>query len=174
MRALKILALTTDFVMQRLLPFLCSVMLALMVCFIVYTVVVRSVSLPPPFWGDTLTLFANIWMMMLAFALAVRKRSNIAMEAVYAILPSSVSRFLSRLWTALFGAVGLLMLIPGYEVASRILGSYWELGNIPKSYPMMILPVTGFLVLIAAIAALVESARSPRKDQESDNEEDEI
>lgn len=140
-------------------------MLALMVGFIVYTVVMRSVFLAPPFWGDNLALFANIWMVMLAFAFAVRKRSNIAMEAVHMILPASATRFLSRLWTALFGIVGLLMLIPGYQVASRILGSYWELGNMPKSYPMMILPVAGFFVVVAAAIALVELLRAPRKDR---------
>lgn len=157
MGAIKIFTSIFDFILERLVPAICAIMLALMVCFIVYTVVIRSLSFNPPFWADTLTLFANVWMVMLAFALAVRKQSNIAMEALYVMLPVSVTRFLSRLWTILFGAVGILLLGPGYEVASRIMGSYWELGSLPKSYPMMILPVTGILVLIAAMIALVES-----------------
>jgi len=153
-----------DFILERLVPAICAIMLALMVGFIVYTVVMRSLSFDPPFWGDTLTLFANVWMVMLAFALAVRQRSNIAMEALYTRLPSSVTRFLTRLWTILFSAVGLLLLGPGYEVASRIMGSYWELGSLPKSYPMMILPVTGVLVLMAAIVTVIESFKQSDSD----------
>jgi TRAP-type C4-dicarboxylate transport system permease small subunit len=167
MLVLKKIASVIDLVLQRIVPGICAAMLALMVFFIIYTVVMRSVFLTPPFWGDTLTLFANIWMVMLAFSLAVRNRSNIAMEVVYTILPSRVSKFLSQLWTALFGVIGLLMAVQGYQVASQILGSYWELGNMPKSYPMMILPVTGFLVVVAAIVALTNSARVSRKEEES-------
>jgi TRAP-type C4-dicarboxylate transport system permease small subunit len=170
MHVLKIIASAIDFVLQRIVPGVCAAMLALMVIFILYTVVMRSVFLTPPFWGDTLTLFANIWMVMLAFSLAVRQRSNIAMEVIYTILPSKVSKFLSRLWTALFGVVGLLMMVQGYEVASQILGSYWELGNMPKSYPMMILPITGFLVVVAAILALTKSALVSSKEGESKSE----
>jgi TRAP-type C4-dicarboxylate transport system permease small subunit len=163
MRILQILSSAADFVLQRIIPKLCAAMLGLMVCFILYTVVMRSVFLAPPFWGDTLALFANIWMVMLAFAFAVRKRSNIAMEAVYAFLPARVTRFFTQLWTAVFGAIGLVMLIQGYKVSSQILGSYWELGNMPKSYPMMILPITGFLVIVAAIIALFDSANTSEK-----------
>ena len=47
------------------------------------------------------------------------------------------------------------------QVASRILGSYWELGNMPKSYPMMILPISGGLVLVASALALADHGRSP-------------
>jgi TRAP-type C4-dicarboxylate transport system permease small subunit len=130
----------------------------------------RSVFLAPPFWGDTLALFANIWMVMLAFALAVRNRSNIAMEAFYVLLPARATRVISWFWTALFGAIGLLMLVQGYEVASQILGSYWELGNMPKSYPMMILPITGFFVIVAAIITLVEPSNESEREGETDTE----
>ncbi|MEZ5658400.1 MAG: TRAP transporter small permease [Burkholderiaceae bacterium] len=145
--------------LRRLLPIICATMLALMVVFVGYTVVMRTVFLSPPFWGDTLTTFANVWMVMLGFALAVRERSNIAMEAIHQFVSARTRRLLWQVWTALFGVVGLLMLWPGGQAASRILGSYWELGNLPKSYPMMILPIAGALVIVAAVLALIESAR---------------
>ena len=159
-----------DWVLRTMLPALCGALLILMVGFTIYTVVLRTVFLAPPFWGDTLTLFANIWLVLLAFALAVREREAIAMTAIDMLLPAAVARFLQRLWIVLFGAVGLLMLVYGGQVASRILGSYWELGNMPKSYPMMILPVSGALVLVATALALADHRRSPEtSDDEADD-----
>ncbi|MEZ5649681.1 MAG: TRAP transporter small permease subunit [Burkholderiaceae bacterium] len=162
MAALRFLSALGDIILRRLLPALCATMLALMVVFVAYTVVMRTVFLAPPFWGDTLTTFANVWMVMLGFALAVRERSNIAMEAVHQFLSPRARRLLWQLWTALFGIVGLLMLWPGYQAASRILGAYWELGNMPKSVPMMILPIAGALVILGAVLALVEAVRHPQ------------
>ncbi len=168
MRVVRTVIALCEFVLRRLLPAICALMLILMVLFVAYTVVMRTVFLAPPFWGDTLTLFANIWMVMLGFAIAVRERSNIAMEAVHQYLSPRARRWLWQFWTGLFGLVGLLMLWPGYQAASRILGAYWELGNLPKSYPMMILPIAGTLIIIAAVLAVIESARLGDSAEESD------
>lgn len=143
-----------DFVIQRVLPILCCTMLALMVCFIGYTVIMRTVFLDPPFWGDTLALFANVWMVFLGLVIAVRERSNIAMEALYQLIPARYGRFLRRFWSVAFASLGLLMVVGGYEAASRIRGSYWELGSLPKSYPMMIIPIAGAGIIIAAMLAI--------------------
>lgn len=150
-----------DRMFRRALEVICCIFLIMMVGFTIYTVVLRTIFLAPPFWGDTLTLFANIWLVMLAFALAVRASENIAMTTAHALLPTSVTRFLERLWIALFGALGLLLLVKGGEVAGRILGSYWELGNMPKSYRMMILPVSGVLVMTASAMAMLEHLLKP-------------
>lgn len=144
----------TDFIILRVLPVICGAMLVLMVAFIAYTVVMRTVFLNPPFWGDTLAMFANVWMVFLGLIIAVRERSNIAMEALYQLIPAHYGRWFRMLWAVAFACFGLLMLIKGYEAASRILGSYWELGNLPKSYPLMILPIAGAGILVASILSL--------------------
>lgn len=155
MAFLRRIANFADFTILRVLPVICCTMLVLMVIFIAYTVVMRTVFLNPPFWGDTLALFANVWMVFLGLIIAVRERSNIAMEALYQLIPVGYGRWFRKLWAVAFAAFGLLLLIKGYEAASRILGSYWELGNLPKSYPMMILPITGAGILVASLLSLV-------------------
>ena len=117
--------------------------------FTIYTVVMRTVFLAPPFWGDTLTLFANIWLVMLAFAMAVRAQTTFAIESIYELLPERMANAARLFWLILFAATGAIMAIWGYEAADRIMGAYWELGNLPKSYPMMILPISGVLVFLA-------------------------
>lgn len=145
-----------DWILTRGISTVCGLLLAVMVGFTVYTVVMRTVFLDPPFWGDTLTLFANVWLVMLAFAMAVRTETNIAIESVYGILPARFTRVLRLLWLVLFAAVGAIMAIFGYQAADRILGAFWELGNMPKSYPMMILPIAGILIFLAASLTIAE------------------
>lgn len=155
MAAFKRIADIADILILRVLPVICGAMLVLMVVFIAYTVVMRTVFLDPPFWGDTLALFANVWMVFLGLIIAVRERSNIAMEALYQMIPAQYGRWFRKLWAVAFAGFGLLLLTEGYEASSRILGSYWELGNLPKSYPMSILPIAGAGILVAAVLSLV-------------------
>nr|MBF0684112.1 TRAP transporter small permease [Pseudomonas sp.] len=144
-------------------------MLIGMVMLTCYVVLMRSAFSSPPFWGDTVVMIANIWFVMLAFALSIRERSSIAMQMVYSRLPLVVVRCLSALWSLLFLGVGVIMLIHGYRIASRVPGAYWELGNLPKAVPMMILPVAGALIIAACLAVLLEDAtgRTPPFDDSS-------
>ncbi|QIE55047.1 TRAP transporter small permease subunit [Pikeienuella piscinae] len=152
MKAVRIL----DLLLTRGLSILCGLLLAAMVLFTIYTVVMRTVFLAPPFWGDTLTLFANIWLVMLAFAMAVRARTAFAIESLYGLLPERLVNAARLLWLILFALVGALMAIWGFAAADRIMGAYWELGNLPKSYPMMILPIAGVLVFLASALTIAE------------------
>ncbi|WP_340107644.1 TRAP transporter small permease [Pikeienuella sp. HZG-20] len=152
MRAARLL----DLLLTRGLSIVCGLLLAAMVVFTIYTVVMRTVFMAPPFWGDTLTLFANIWLVMLAFAMAVRAETTFAIESIYALMPERVANAARLLWLVLFAAAGAIMAIWGYEAADRIMGTYWELGNLPKSYPMMILPIAGALVFLASALTIAE------------------
>ncbi|MEP6609000.1 MAG: TRAP transporter small permease subunit [Burkholderiaceae bacterium] len=69
--------------------FTCS-LLAPIVAFTIYTVVMRYVFNNPPFWGDTVALFRDIWRVLLAYALAVRDREDIASEGIYKFLTAPV------------------------------------------------------------------------------------
>ena len=157
------LARAIDFLLGKAITWACVVMLAAMVAFTLYTVFMRAVMNDPPFWGDTLTLIANIWLVMLSFALAIRERESIAMQMIYDYVPARVAGLLETLWNLLFVAVGLMMIVYGYMVADRIPGTYWELGNIPKSWLMLILPVSGVLVVLAAMRVLVEDFKALRR-----------
>jgi TRAP-type C4-dicarboxylate transport system permease small subunit len=152
-----------DLVLGRAITWACVTLLAAMVLFTIYTVFMRSVMNDPPFWGDTLTLVANVWLVMLAFALSIRTRESIAMQMIYDYVPVRVAGWLETLWNLLFVVIGVLMVVYGYSVAARIPGTYWELGNAPKSWLMMILPVSGALVVLAALRVLAEDLGALRR-----------
>jgi TRAP-type C4-dicarboxylate transport system permease small subunit len=157
------LARGIDFILGKAITWLCGVLLALTVAFTLYTVFMRNVMSDPPFWGDTLTLVANVWMVMLAFALSIRERESLAMQMIYDYVPPRVAGLLETLWNLLFVAVGLMMIVYGYQAADRVPGTYWELGNLQKSWLLMILPVSGVLVVLAALRVLVEDFKALRR-----------
>lgn len=152
-----------DFLLGKAITGLCALLLALTVGFTLYTVFMRNVMDDPPFWGDTLTLVANVWLVMLAFALSIRERQSLAMQMIYDYVPPRVAGLLETLWNLLFVAVGLMMVVNGYQAADRVPGTYWELNNAPKTWLMMILPVSGALVVLAALRVLAEDFGALRR-----------
>ena len=73
---------------RKLLTAFCVLMLFMMVCFTVYTVVMRYVFENPPVWGDLLTVLSNIWFVFIALALTVREKEHIALNLIYSRLPT--------------------------------------------------------------------------------------
>ena len=157
------LARALDFILGKALSWACVLMLAAMLAFTLYTVFMRAVMSNPPFWGDTLTLVANVWLVMLSFALSIRSRESIAMQMLYDYVPARIVGLLETFWNLLFVAIGVMMVVNGYMVADRIPGTYWELDNAPKRWLMMILPASGVLIVAAAARVLAEDFRALRR-----------
>ena len=92
---------TIDRWLWRIVSVACGILILLTVVFTCYTVYMRYVVGDPPFWGDTVALFANIWMVLLALALSVRRRDQIAMQALYARISPAFAFWLEILWTVM-------------------------------------------------------------------------
>ena len=144
--------LKTDRVLRLTIMSVSCTLLVLMVAFTIYTVVMRYVFKDPPFWGDTVALFCNIWLVLMAYALAVRDREDIASEGIYIYLPPRVVVALRFGWQVLTFLFGAFLVWFGLDAAQNVPGQFWELGGLPKKVPMMALPLCGILVsLITAI-----------------------
>jgi TRAP-type C4-dicarboxylate transport system permease small subunit len=135
--------------------FTCS-LLVLMVLFTIYTVIMRYVFHDPPFWGDTVALFCNIWLVLLAYALAVRERQDIASEGIYELFSPRVVVVFRFIWQGMTLVFGALLFWYGLEAALNVPGQYWELGGLPKRAPMMVLPISGMLVALMSAFTLAE------------------
>ncbi len=149
-------AMSVDSGIQKVLRVISGILIVSTVVFTIYTVYMRYVIEDPPFWGDTVALFANIWLVMLALAVAVRTRGQIAMTAVYELSPPMVSYTLEIIWNLFIVAFGIFLIYFGWIAARDTPSMFWELGNLPKTYPMLIIPITGFLISLAATAVIVE------------------
>ncbi len=156
-------AISIDRGVQMVLRIISGVLIVLTVIFTIYTVYMRYVIEDPPFWGDTVALFANIWLVMLALALAVRTRGQIAMTALYELSPPMVSYVFEIIWNAFIIAFGIFLVYFGWIAARDTPSIFWELNNLEKTYPMLIIPITGFLITLAATAVIIEDVIHIRK-----------
>lgn len=161
-----------DAAVKKLLTAFCATLLLLMVAFTVYSVVMRYVFENPPVWGDLLTVLSNIWLVFLALALTVRDKDHIALDMIYTWLPLKAAFAVQQFWTLVIFGLGLVMIVYGIEAVSTMGGKYWEMwyfawedGQIvfkpnymPKKYAVAIVPISGVLVCVAAIASVLEDS----------------
>lgn len=161
-----------DRLVKNMLTVFCAVLLFLMVVFTVYSVVMRYVFEDPPVWGDLLTVLSNIWLVFFALALTVRDKDHIALDLVYSWLPRRISFAILQFWTLVIFGLGIVMVIYGLEAVDTMGGKYWEMwyfawedgsfvfkpNYMPKKYAISIVPISGFLVSVAALASIVEDS----------------
>lgn len=153
-----------DTSVQTTVRVITGILILLTVVFTAYTVFMRYLIEDPPFWGDTLTLFANIWLVMMALALSIRSRTQISMTALYEMAPARVSFVMEIIWNSFIFAFSLFLIYYGTIAAYALRDNrYWELNDLPKMYPTMIIPVTGVLCALAALAVIVEDFEHLRK-----------
>lgn len=164
-----VIKLIDDAVKKTLTAF-CAVLLLLMVIFAVYNVVMRYVFGDPPVWGDLLTVLSNIWLVFFALALTVRDKDHIALDLIYSRLPLKGAFLVQQFWTVVIFCLGLVMIIYGLEAVAKMGGKYWEMwyftwedggfvfkpNYMPKKIAIAIVPISGFLVCIAALASVIE------------------
>ena len=161
-----------DRAIRMILTAFYAVLLLMMVAFTVYTVVMRYVFENPPVWGDLLTVLSNIWLVFFALALTVRDKDHIALDLIYTRLPLKWAFLVQQFWTLVIFALGLVMIIWGVEAVTTMGGKYWEMwyfawedgklvfkpNYMPKKYAVAIVPISGFLVSLAAIASMLEDS----------------
>ncbi|WP_306115992.1 MULTISPECIES: TRAP transporter small permease [unclassified Roseovarius] len=159
-----------DRMVKRTLTAFCAVLLLLMVAFTVYSVVMRYVFENPPVWGDLLTVLSNIWLVFFALALTVRDRDHIALDLIYSWLPLKAAFAIQQFWSLVIFGLGIVMIVYGLEAVATMGGKYWEMwyfawedgglvfkpNYMPKKYAIAIVPISGFLVSVAALASIIE------------------
>jgi TRAP-type C4-dicarboxylate transport system permease small subunit len=159
-----------DRLVKKTLTGFCAVFLLLMVVFAVYNVIMRYVFENPPVWGDLLTVLSNIWLVFIALALTVRDKDHIALDLIYSWLPIKVAFSIQQFWTLVIFGLGVVMIVYGMEAVATMGGKYWEMWHfawekgqfvfkpnyMPKKYAISIVPISGVLVCIGAIASTIE------------------
>ena len=76
------------------------------------------------------------------------------MQGLYAAMPRFVGVTLDVLWNVVILVFGLFLVWYGTQAALNVPGMFWELGGLPKRYPMLIMPISGALTSLAAALVL--------------------
>ncbi len=134
---------------------ICNLLLLATTLVVLYSVVMRYVFSNPPFWTDVLSTFGNVGFILLGLGISVRHRELIAMQALYEKIPRRWSQVLDTLWNTIILVFAVHFTYHGFLAAQKIPGFYWELGMMPQRYPMMIVPISGALLVIACAGVVV-------------------
>ena len=159
-----------DRFIHRTLEAMCSLLLAAMVGFTLYNVIMRYVFNNPPVWGDLLTVLSNIWLMFIALSLTARDNEHIALNLIYEKLPNRLSLYIRQFWKLIIMTIGIVLIIYGFELVEGMRGKYWEMwyfeisfqgiefkeNYMPKKYAVAILPLAGFLTTVGAAISFVK------------------
>lgn len=159
MKHLKRFLIQADRVIEVVTDEAASLLLLMLTIVILYSVVMRYVFSQPPFWSDVVSVFGNVAMILLGLSLTVRGRELIAMQALYEKISPLLALILDTGWNALILVFSVIFTWYGLEAAMAVPGFYWELGMLPQKYPMMILPISGVLLVLASTSILLRDIR---------------
>ena len=120
-----------DLAVRKILAAFCVFMLAMMVVFTVYTIIMRYVFHNPPMWGDLLTSLSNIWFVFIALSLTVREKEQIALNLIYSRLPTAFGFALQQMWTGIILLLGIIIAVYGWEAVTRMGASTGRCGTSP-------------------------------------------
>jgi TRAP-type C4-dicarboxylate transport system permease small subunit len=126
-----------------------------------WSVVMRYVFNDAPVWVDEVVGFALVAIVMLAAAQTLRRGEHISVDLLTTRLTSRANRW-ARAWAAVAtGVIAGVLIINGWGTAmlARMLGLLTE-GSLewPTWWLMMLMPVGGALLLLAAIEQLWRAA----------------
>ncbi|MGN7212897.1 TRAP transporter small permease [Brachybacterium paraconglomeratum] len=137
-----------------------AILFAVMVLAVVWQVFTREVTQNPSAWTEELAKYLFVWVSLIGAALVFSERGHIAVtfavERLSRIARKAVAAIIQLI--ILFFAVGILVV--GGVLAAQ---NSWEQqltalpGTIGQAY--LVLPITGALVAVVALAHLVEDLR---------------
>lgn len=131
--------------------------LLLSLALIGWAVVMRYVFNAAPVWVDEVVGFTLVAIILLGAAQTFRRGEHIGVDMLVGQLPPSGRRW-ALVWAAVVtGVVGVVLVVNGWETAmlARMLGLLTE-GHLewPTWWLMLLMPVGGGLLLLAAIEAV--------------------
>lgn len=108
--------------------------------------------------GATCYQLLHIYMVLIALAITVRDDSQISMNFLINMLPSDKIYYIRQFWKIIIILIGLFIVVYGFKVAWTNPGRLFQLGYLPKKYIILILPISGILIIISAVSAIIDDA----------------
>jgi TRAP-type C4-dicarboxylate transport system permease small subunit len=149
------------------LPIRRAVEVTIVVLFAVLTsavfvqVVARYVFNQPPTWTEELARFCQVWIVLLASSICVRKGSHLAVDYLGPSLPPGVRKAVALFTGCLIAVYAAVVVIWGV----RLLMIGWMQTSpamqLNMGWVYLVFPVAGGLMLLEAILATLRRVREP-------------
>ena len=118
--------------------------------------------IPDPSWTEQVILTLMSYMAVLSAALAIRRGAHIRMTAFDRYIPEKVLKFLDILADLAVLALGIIMIVQGWQYASTIgaKGNYESMPWLSRFWMYLPIPIAGFAMIIFELEAIYNHIKS--------------
>jgi TRAP-type C4-dicarboxylate transport system permease small subunit len=124
-------------------------------------VVARYVFNQPPAWTEELARFCQVWIVLLASSLCIRKGSHLAVDYVGPSLSIPVRRILAMTIAVLIAAYSLVVAVWGVRLVMVGLQQISPAMQLNMGLVYLVFPLAGGLMVLEAVASLRGHAGEP-------------
>jgi TRAP-type C4-dicarboxylate transport system permease small subunit len=159
--------LSTEATDRVLRPLRRSVEITIVALFAVLTiavfgqVVARYVFNQPPTWTEELARFCQVWIVLLAASICVRKGSHLAVDYLGPALPAGTRRAVALFIGCLIAVYAAVVVIWGIRLAMIGWVQTSPAMQLNMGWVYLIFPVAGGLMLLESILATLHGAPDP-------------
>lgn len=147
----------------KVILFVCKLLLVADILITSYAVLGRYIPfIADPSWSEEAALTLMSYMAVLSAALAIRRGSHIRMTAFDAYLPKGLVKFLDILADVAVLALGIIMLVYGWNYASTLggRGFYVSMPWLSRFWMYFPVPLAGVAMIIFEIEAIYTHIKS--------------
>lgn len=135
----------------QIVLFICKILLIVDILITAFAVCGRYLAfIPDPVWSEQVVLTCMAYMAVLSATLAIRKGSHIRMTALDRYLPKKLIKSLDLLADVAVLALGVIMLIYGWDLAQRLggFGKYEAIPWLSRFWMYFPIPLAGGAMII--------------------------
>ena len=136
-----------------------AALLATIAALVVYQVVARYVLGRPPSWTEELARYLQVWLVLLASPICLRKGLHLTVDYLTPRLPPAAKRRVRSLNHVLVGLFGLLLTVFGFRMLSVAALQVSPALGISMIWPYLAVPTSGLLITMVAAGLFVEERR---------------
>lgn len=142
-----------------------AILMSIVIIFQVFSRYVLDYSLT---WSEELARYLMVWSIFLGAALALRKKSLIAVEVISENLPYQVRRVLKIVVYVICLFFFILLLLKGIEMVGMVKMQRSPALQVPMSIPYAGIPIGATALILNAIAVILELISGDTSQQEED------
>ncbi|WP_181409747.1 TRAP transporter small permease [Martelella alba] len=147
--------------LEKILLYLTSAMLAVMVCLMLWQVFTRYVLASPALYTEELLRFMMIWMAFLGSAYAFGTRQHLSLVFMVDAMSGRKQLILMLINDAVILLFALLILLPGgIKAVTSSMEQFSPIMRIPIGEVYMIMPITAVLIAILQILNMADLLRN--------------
>lgn len=142
--------------MNKIVGILLGLMLAIMSALVIIQILFRFVIKTPLHWSEELARYLMIYIVFLGVSLVLRKQRMISIEFVSEAISVSKRRILKIIVLIIVIVFSLILLVQGINILERVNGQTSAGLGIRMSIPYAAIPIGAALLVMNAVANILE------------------